>query len=113
MRRKKRNRYHSSRTLVIILAYANRYFYPLLILIMLSFGKSIGYIPAGISLLAFSAYGLIGYLCKWKHIFCSFQNAYHQKMTPDRIDWGKISKADVYCCSCIWGILGMVLLLLT
>lgn len=99
--------------LIIVLAYANRYLYPGIILLVLLYGKSSSnYIPAAISILAFSAYELIGYLCKWKHIFCSFQNVNHQKMTPDHIDWGKVSKADAYGCPCIFAVFGILLLLL-
>ncbi len=113
MRKKKRNRHDANSTFIIVLAYANRYFYPLLILLFLSFGKlNSNYIPTGISILAFSAYELIGVLCKWKHIFCSFQNAYHQKMTPKEIDWEKISKIDAYGIPCIFAIWGILLLLL-
>lgn len=79
----------------------------------MSFGKlESNYIPAGISILVFSAYELIGYLCKWKHIFCSFQNAYHQKMTPDKIDWEKVSKIDAYMIPFFLAICGIILLLL-
>lgn len=113
MRRKKRKKHNANSTFIILLAYANRYLYPLLILLILLFGKlKSNYIPASISILVFSAYELIGYLCKWKHIFCSFQNAYHQKMTPDSIDWEKVSKIDAYGCPCIFAVLGILLLLL-
>ena len=65
------------RFLIIFLAYANRYLYPAIILIVLLYGKlRSNYFPAAISILIFSAYELIGYLCKWKHIFCSFINIY-------------------------------------
>ena len=40
----------------------------------------------------FSSWSFIGYKCKWKHIYCSFQDAYHQKMTPNSIQWHKIKK---------------------
>ena len=101
------------RFLIIFLAYANRYLYPVIILIVLLYGKlRSNYFPAAISILIFSAYELIGYLCKWKHIFCSFQNANHQKMTPDRIDWGMVSKADAYGCPCIFAIFGILLLII-
>lgn len=46
----------------------------------------------GIFSIVYAAYSLIGYLSKWKHIFCAFQNAYRQEMTPDHINWGKIKK---------------------
>ena len=42
--------------------------------------------------ITFSFWSFIGYKNKWKHIYCSFQDAYHQKMTPNSIQWHKIKK---------------------
>ena len=47
-------------------------------------------------LLFFSVWTFVGYKRRWKHIFCSYQNAYHRKMTPGRIDWDQIKKSDAY-----------------
>ena len=44
----------------------------------------------------FALYYLIGYLLRWTHIYCVYQNAYHQKMTPNRVDWSRIEKKDAY-----------------
>ena len=44
----------------------------------------------GINLCAFALYLFIGYKLKWKHIYCSYQDAYHQKMTPNRMKWSMI-----------------------
>ena len=113
MRRKRTKKHALNATVVILLAYVNRYLYPLLILLILSFGKlESNYTPAAISILVFSAYELIGYLCKWKHIFCSFQNAYHQKMTPNHIDWDKVSKIDAYAIPGFFAVCGILLLCL-
>lgn len=110
---RKENRYHSRARFIIFSAYINRYFYPFLILIFLLLGKSRSdFVPAGISLLVYAAYELIGYLCRWKHIFCSYQNAYHRKMTPDRIDWDIISKKDAYGVPLFFAVSGIVLLYL-
>ena len=43
-----------------------------------------------------SIWTLVGYKLKWKHIFCSYQNTYHCKMTPGAIDWDWIEKKDAY-----------------
>lgn len=112
--KKRRKRKHPTNSIcIIILAYANRYLYPLLILFVMAFGRvTSNFVPTGISILVFAAYQLIGYLCRWKHIFCSFQNAYHQKMTPNRIDWDIISKVDAYCIPCFFAILGIIFLFL-
>ena len=63
--------------------------------------------------IAFAIWSLIGYKRKWKHIYCSFQNAYHQKMTPNNIQWHKIKKSDAYGVSLIFLILGLALSFIT
>jgi len=79
----------------------------------MAFGKATSnFVPTGISILVFASYQFIGYLCRWKHIFCSFQNAYHQKMTPNQIDWDIISKADAYCIPWFFAIFGILFLFL-
>lgn len=113
MRRGHETRHRLNYIFIIILAYANRYLYPLLLLSILVWAKGTSnFMPAGISILVFSVYELIGYLCKWKHIFCSFQNAYHRKMTPDSIDWDLVSKTDAYLIPGIFALFGVILLLL-
>jgi hypothetical protein len=99
---------------VIILAYMHRYLYPILILSvpMLLTRKGPEYVLyQGIGLLVFAAYSLAGYLLRWKHIYCSYQNAYHQKMTPNRIRWNTIKKSDAYGCPAVFGVLGVLCIL--
>ena len=60
-----------------------------------------------ISCIAFSIWSFVGYKCKWKHIFCSYQNAYHIKMTPDSINWNWIEKSDAYLIPIIFFIIGI------
>ena len=111
--KRRTKKHHTSFIYIIILAYANRYLYPLSILCVMAIGEATSnFVPTGISILVFAAYQLIGYLCRWKHIFCSFQNAYHQPMTPYRIDWDIISKADAYCIPCFFAIFGILFLFL-
>ena len=111
--KRRRKRHSTNSKYIIILAYANRYIFPFILLIIMFFGKvKSNYVPFSISLLVFSAYQLIGYLCRWKHIFCSFQNAYHQKMTPEQINWDSISKFDAYGCPCFFAVLGVLFLLI-
>lgn len=54
-----------------------------------------------------SAWTLCGYILKWKHIFCSFQSANRETMTPHNIRWSQIKKSDVYVVSCIFFLLGV------
>ena len=60
-----------------------------------------------ISCIVFSIWSFVGYKCRWKHIFCSYQNAYHIKMTPDSIDWNWIKKSDAYLIPIIFFIIGI------
>lgn len=63
------------------------------------------------SFLLFSAWTLIGYHCKWRHIYCSYQNANHQKMTPHAVRWSQIKKSDAYGVPLIFFALGLAMLL--
>lgn len=94
---------------IIILAYANRYFYPILILVFVLYCN---FLLTGIALLVFSTYQFIGYKCKWKHIYCSYQNAYRKKMTPNNINWNKVKKSDAYGIPVIFGVIGIMCIIL-
>lgn len=97
---------------IIFLAYVHRYLFPVLaVLLPLAFGRQYALLAMGIGFILFAAYTLIGYLLRWKHIFCSYQNAYHQQMTPDHINWSQVKKADAYGTPAIFGIFGLAMLL--
>ena len=65
----------------------------------------------GINLCAFALYLFIGYKLKWKHIYCSYQDAYHQKMTPNRMKWSMIRKSDAYGIPAFFCIMGIALII--
>ena len=94
---------------IIALAYLHRYGWKAIaFLLTLIYPKFIF-----ISFIAFSIWSFVGYKCRWKHIFCSYQNAYHIKMTPDSIDWNWIKKSDAYLIPIIFfiiGIAGMIII---
>ena len=104
------------KTMIIVLAYTHRYLYPIfalalpLTLILMGWIKELGFLLIGINLLLLAIYDIIGYLCKWKHLYCSFQNAHRQKMTPDHINWNNVKKTDAYIIPIIWGILGILMI---
>lgn len=56
----------------------------------------------------FSVWTFVGYKCKWKHIFCSYQDAYHCKMTPGEIDWDWIDKKDAYGVPLIFFVMALI-----
>lgn len=66
----------------------------------------------GIGCVLFAVYELVGYICRWKHIYCSYQNAYHQKMTPNNIRWHTVKKTDAYGISTIFGFLGIAMIII-
>ena len=66
----------------------------------------------GVGLMCYAIWTMLGYWLKWRHICCSFQNAYHQPMTPGKADWKKIRKSDVYIVAGIFMVLGALLIIL-
>ena len=63
------------------------------------------------SFLMIAAWSFIGYKRKWRHIYCSYQNAGHQKMTPHVVLWSKIKKSEAYGDPLICFVLGLAMLL--
>lgn len=95
------------------LALMHRYLFPVFIAVFASactHTKSDYVLCLGIGSLLFAAYTLAGYLLRWKHIYCSYQNASHQKMTPNRIDWSTIKKSDAYGIPAIFFALGALII---
>ena len=93
---------------IIALALAHRYLWPVLqILVPLLLGGENWFLFMGIGVSTFAVYTFAGYKLRWKHIYCSYQNAYRKKMTPDNICWGTIKKSDAYGVPIIFGVLGV------
>ena len=106
MKRAQRNR------CIVLLAWVHRYIAPVILLVFpLGLGRQSVLLTMGTGFLLYSAWTLAGYLLRWKHIFCSYQNVYHHKMTPDQILWSKIKKTDAYGVPAIFGIIGLAMLL--
>ena len=68
------------------------------------------YYTTSVCFIVFSIWSFIGYKRKWRHIFCSYQNAYRRKMTPHSIHWQKMKKSDAYGVPLIFFIMGLALL---
>lgn len=92
------------RTLIKAWAYVVRYgmpiggFLPALIVKAFTDSRRAMFLALGAGFSFFALYYLIGYLLRWTHMYCVYQDAYHEKMTPDRVDWSKVEKKDA------WGI---------
>lgn len=78
--------------MVILLALFHRYGWIVAMIIVMNFGNPL--LIGSVFLLIFSIWSIIGYVFKWNHIFCSYQNAYHKKMTPNTVNWSKVKKRD-------------------
>ena len=95
---------------IIALAYFHRYGWIAAMMACIAIWPKQMYLIISIAFLLFSIWSFIGYIKKWKHIYCSFQNAYHKKMTPNSIQWNKIKKSDAYGVPSIFFVMGLLLL---
>lgn len=89
-----------STTVMYILAYLDRYGYPVLILIagaLADFyrGRITMLFVLAVGILLDGIYNLVGYLCRWRHIYLCYQSMCHTKMTPSRIEWDRMTKRCV------------------
>ena len=105
-----------STTVMYILAYLDRYGYPVLILIagaLADFyrGRITMLFVLAVGILLDGIYNLVGYLCRWRHIYLCYQSMCHTKMTPSRIEWDRMTKKDAYgipAAFIIGGIIGIL-----
>ncbi len=95
--------------MIILLAYFHRYGWIAAMLLMMYLTKSTD-VVLGVSAITFAVWTLLGYLLKWKHLYCSYQNAYHMPMTPDRIDWDTVRVTDALGIPAFFLILGAIML---
>ena len=63
---------------------------------------------AGLCVLEFLYY-LAGFSCRWRHMYCVWQNISHQKMTPNKIDWRKVDRKDITSIPFLFLLLGALL----
>lgn len=109
MRRRKRKA-NLKGDMVILLALCHRYGWIIAMLLCMTFLPVNRLYTAGAFFLLDSLWSFVGYKCRWKHIYCSYQSAYHEKMTPDSINWNQIKKRDAYIVPLISLILGLMIL---
>lgn len=95
---------------VIALAYLHRYGWIALTLGVLIIWPEYMFYFFSIDYIAFSIWSLVGYRHKWRHIYCSYQNANRQTMTPHSIHWNQMKKSDAYGVPLIFLILGLAFL---
>ena len=107
-----------NRKRIVILAYCDRYLFPCLVLFvpmgLVSIHQSgkLFALSFGGATVLFAAYQLVGYLCRWAHILCSYQIAYRKDIQPGSPDWGWIKKSDAYGIPAMFGVFGIALIVL-
>jgi len=103
------NRHDVTARKIMALAYFHRYGWIAAMMLGITlWPEQMGFI-IGVSAILFSVWTFVGYKCKWKHIFCSYQNASHQKMTPHNIRWHLVKKSDVYVVFLLFLVLGIAM----
>ena len=96
-------------TSITLLAYFHRYGWWVLLVLVTFFTKNLYVLSIG--LIIFAIWSFLGYIFQWKHIFCSYQNAYRKQMTPDNIQWVSIKKSDALGVPLIFFVMGIASLL--
>lgn len=96
---------------IVALALIHRYLEPVLVVYLpLILGGKNMLLWMGILCILLAAHDFVGYKLQWKHIFCSYQNAYRKKMTPDHICWCQVKKSDAYGLPIVFGVIGIACL---
>ncbi len=73
--------------------------------------KRTAVILMGVGCVLYALYTFVGYKCRWKHLYCAYQDACHQIMTPHDIRWGTVKKSEMYVFPIIFGVLGIAMIL--
>ena len=94
---------------IIALAYFHRYGWMAVMFALVLILRETFYVFAA-SMIGYAVWTFVGYKCRWRHIFCSYQNAGHRKMTPERIDWDSMKKYDAYGLPVVFLVLGLMCL---
>lgn len=115
----KKKKYSSSKRRnsdsVIALAYFHRYGWIVVMLVLRFLFSDERYYVLFVSVIIYAIWTFLGYKLKWKHIFCSYQNAYRVKMTPNAINWNWVDKKDAYGVPLFFllaGVAGLILAIL-
>lgn len=95
---------------IVALAYFHRYGWIVAMMICWAIWPKRFYLILCLACLTYSVWSFVGYKCRWRHIYCSFQDAYHQSMTPHNVRWHQIRVIDAYGEPLIFLILGLALL---
>jgi len=81
---------------IIVLAYLHRYGWSLPILVGSFLPSTFQRWTYVICFLGYAFWSFIGYKCKWKHIYFSYQNTTNLKMTANSICWDNVKASVAY-----------------
>ena len=95
---------------VIALAYIHRYGWIVIMLGLIFILPKHTLLIVSLCFIVTSLWSLIGYKLKWRHIYCSFQNAHRKDMTPHHICWRHIKESEAYGVPLLFLTLGVALL---
>ena len=93
---------------IILLAYLHRYGWCLPILADSFLPTAIPGWTHAICFLGYAIWSFVGYKCKWKHIYYSYQNAANLKRTPNSICWDNVKNVNAYGLPVLYLILALV-----
>ena len=110
--RKNMSNYGKKEKRVIALAYMHRYGWIAILFGCIAIFPRAVFIFFGVGFIVSAIWSFVGYKLRWKHIFCSYQNAYHVPMTPNNIRWGWVKKSDAYGIPIIEFIIGVASLVM-
>ena len=94
---------------VIALAYFHRYGWIAIMTGLIFLIPQYALLIVSLCFIATALWSLIGYKLKWKHIYCSHQNAHRRDMTPHHICWTDIKKSEAYGVPLIFFVMGVTL----
>ena len=61
----------------------------------------------GVGFLLFAAWNTTGYFLRWRHVYCAWQNAKKQRMTPNDIRWGTVDRKEFFVCVALDAVMGI------
>ena len=101
------SRYDKTYNRIIALAYCHRYGWIVAMWGLAFLSRRGFFFVLSFGSISYAVWTFIGYKRRWRHILCSFQNAYHEKMSPYNASWGRIKKSDIYgnfAIFLVWGL---------
>ncbi len=105
------SKWKSTARKIIALAYFHRYGWIVLLIICIAIWTEQMLYFFSTWFFIYSIWTFVGYKLKWRHIFCSYQNAYRKKMTPYFDSWEQIKKSDAYGVPLFFFLFGLVSLI--